>query len=162
MPEIHVPDPLEMGLQVGQLVGRTVRVSEVEGRNRFDEDCHVAYYVTREDTLAAFCVVDLPLSGYLGGALAMIPAPTIQEVVDAGALDEDLLEGYHEVANIMAALLCADGAPHVRLIGIDEAGKDFEAAVLRTIQDPCVRMDVQLEVEEYGTGRLTLLTVRQR
>ena len=102
-----------------------------------------------------------PLSGYLGGALAMIPAPTIQEVVETGALDEDLLEGYQEVADGMAALLCADGAPAVRLIGIDGAGKDHEPAVLRTIQDPCVRMDVQLEVEEYGTGRLTLLTVRQ-
>ena len=161
MAEIHVPETLELGLQVGQLLGRTVRVTEVEGRNKFDDSCHVAYYVTREDELAGFCVVDFPLSGYLGGALAMIPAGTIEEFIEGGALDEDLLEAYYEVANIMAALLCADGAPHVRLIGIDDAGKDFERLVLTTIADPCVRLDIQVEVEDYGTGLMTLLTTRQ-
>ena len=161
MAEIHVPETLEMGLQVGALVGRTVRVRESEGRNKFDPSCHVAYYVTREDELAGFCVVDLPLSGYLGGALAMIPTGTVQEEIDSGALGEDLLDAYYEVANIMAALLCADDAPHVRLIGIDEAGKDFEAKVLATIKEPRVRMDIKLEVEEYGSGTMTLLTTPQ-
>ena len=161
MAEIHVPETLEMGLQVGALVGRTVRVRESEGRNKFDRSCHVAYYVTREDELAGFCVVDLPLSGYLGGALAMIPTSTVQEEIDSGALGEDLLDAYYEVANIMAALLCADEAPHVRMIGIDEAGKDFEAKVLATIKEPHVRMDIQLEVEDYGSGTMTLLTTPQ-
>ena len=41
MAEIHVPETLEMGLEVGALVGRTVR--ESEGRNKFDRSCHVAY-----------------------------------------------------------------------------------------------------------------------
>ncbi|GEM_PF-597013 len=161
MAEIHVPETLEMGLQIGRLVGRTARVTESEGRNKFDDSCHVAYYVTREDELAGFCVVDLPLSGYLGGALAMIPEGTVQEEIDSGKLDPDLLEAYYEVANIMAALLCADGSPHVRLIGIDEAGKDFERTVFGTIVDPNRRMDIEVEVEGYGTGRMTLLTTRQ-
>jgi hypothetical protein len=46
------------------------------------------------------------------------------------------------------------------MIGIDEAGKDFESAVLRTIGDPCRRIDIQVEVEDYGTGLMTLLTTR--
>ena len=80
MPEIHLPENLELGRQVGTLVGRTARVFEIDGRNKFDESCHVAYYVTREDELAGFCVVDLPLSAFLGAALAMIPAGTAEEV----------------------------------------------------------------------------------
>ena len=161
MAEIHVPDQLEMGQQLSQLVGRTARVKKAEGRNKFDTSCHVAYYVTREDELAGLCVVDLPLSGYLGGALAMFPDTIVQERIDEGALDEDLLDAYYEVANIMAALLCSDGTPHVRLIGIDEAGKDFEADVLGTIAKPCRRLDVELDVEDYGKGRMTLLTTWQ-
>lgn len=99
--KIHLPDNLELGRQIGTLVGRTARVIEVEGRNKFDGSSHSAYYVTREDDLAGFCVVDLPLSGYLGAALAMIPADTAQEEINAGELQEELLECYYEVANIM-------------------------------------------------------------
>ena len=36
MAEIHVPETLEMALQVGALVGRTVRVRESEGAARAD------------------------------------------------------------------------------------------------------------------------------
>jgi len=160
MAEIHVPENLELGHQVGTLVGRTARVIDIAGRNKFDESCHVAYYVTREDELAGFVVVDLDLAAYLGAALAMIPAGTAKEDIEAGALSEDLLDAYYEVANIMAALLCADGAPHVRLIGIDDAGMPFEQRVLATIQDPCRRLDFNLEVDDYGTGAMTILTAR--
>ena len=158
MAEIHVPENLELGQQIGTLVGRAATVNEIEGRNRFEKSCHVAYYVTREDELAGFCVVDLPLAAYLGAALAMIPSETAKEEIEADELGEDLLDAYYEVANIMAALLCADGSPHVRLIGIDEAGMPFEPAVLATIKDPCRRIDIQLDVSEYGSGALTLLT----
>ena len=61
----------------------------------------------------------------------------------------------------MAALLCADGAPRVRLIGIDESRKPFEKRVLETIKDPCRRIDFHLEVDDYGTGKMTILTTRQ-
>ena len=91
----------------------------------------------------------------------MVPTGTVQGEIGSGALGEDLLDAYYEVANIMAALLCDDDAPHVRLIGIDQAGKDFEAKVLATIREPRVRMDIQFEVEEYGSGTMTLLTTPQ-
>ena len=158
MAEIHVPEILELGQQIGTLVGRTASVSESEGRNRFEKSCHVAYYVTREDALAGFCVVDLPLAAFLGAALAMMPSETAKEEINSGELGEDLLDAYYEVANIMAALLCADGSPHVRLLGIDDAGMPFESAVLSTIKDPCRRIDIQVAVDEYGSGALTILT----
>ncbi len=160
MAEIHVPEKLEMGRLIGTLIGRIAVAKESESRNRFDETCHVAYYVTREDALAGFCVVDLPLSGYLGAALAMIPPEITREEIGFGELGEDLLDAYSEVANIMAALLCTDGAPHVRMIGIDEAGKPFESVVLGTIQDPYRRIDIQLDIDGYGAGSMTLMTAR--
>jgi hypothetical protein len=160
LPEIHVPENLELGRQIGTLIGRIAVVKESKGRNRFEKTCHSAYYVTREDALAGFCVVDLALSGYLGGALAMIPQGTVQEEIHYGELGEDLLDAYYEVANIMAALLCADGTPHVRLLGIDDAGMPFESPVLSTIKNPCRRIDVHVDVAEYGSGILTLLTTR--
>lgn len=160
MPEIHVPGNQELGQQIGTLVGRAAVVSESEGRNRFEKSCHVAYYVTSEDALASFCVVDLSLAAYLGAALAMIPSDIAQEEIDSGELGEDLLDAYYEVANIMAALLCADGTPHVRLLGIDVAGMPYESAVLATIKDPGHRIDIQVDVDNYGSGVLTLLTAR--
>lgn len=160
MPEIHVPGNQELGQQIGTLVCRVAEVSESEGRNRFEKSCHFAYYVTSDETLASFCVVDLSLAAYLGAALAMIPSDIAQEEIDSGELGEDLLDAYYEVANIMAALLCSEGSPHVCLLGIDVAGMPFESAVLTTIKNPGHRIDIQVDVDGYGSGVLTPLTAR--
>ena len=159
MPKIHMPDVSELGAQLGALVGKTATIRECDAANIFDESCHTARYATRDDDLAALCQVELPIAAALGAALAMIPLGVAEEAIKVGELGENLTDAYSEVANIMAGLLCADGTPHVRWIGSVEktlgALTDDDKQI---IQSPCGRVDVEIEIEGYCGGKMSIVT----
>lgn len=156
MPKIHIPETGELGTQIGSLVGKTIKVSKSDGPNSFDESCHTARYLTRDDKLAALCQFDLPVAAYLGAALAMIPAGVAQEAAKEGDLGDNLTDAFSEVANIMAGLLCIDGAPHVRWVSIQKTLGDLEDDSKATVENPCRRIDI--DIDGYGAGKLTILT----
>jgi hypothetical protein len=59
----------------------------------------------------------------------------------------------------MASLLCADGSPHVRWVSIEKtlgALSDIDNAI---IVSPAGRIDVEVEFEGYGCGKMTILSV---
>jgi hypothetical protein len=72
-------------------------------------------YVNDDDELIGACVTDLALAASAGAALAMIPVVVARESVRAGRLDAGLHENYHEVANILSAMLNGPELPHLRL-----------------------------------------------
>ena len=160
MPKIHMPEVKSIGANLGPLVGKTVRVRELEVANAFGDDVHTARYVTRDDQLAALLQVELPLAAYLGAALALIPAAGAQEAADSGRLDDNLTDAFSEVANILAALLCADGAPHVRWVDLETDPSRLGEADKAVLENPCERVDVEIEIEGYGGGKLSLVTAR--
>ncbi len=158
MPDIHMPKIERLGEQLTSLLGKETTVSESTGPNAFEADCHTARYFTRDDRLAALCQVDLAVAAFLGAALAMVPAGGAEEAVKEGELGANLIDAYSEVANIMAGLLCSDGYPHVRWVSI---GKSLDALTeddKAIVASPKKRIDVQIEIEGYGGGKMTILS----
>ena len=158
MPDIHMPKIDRLGEQLTSLLGKETTVSESAGPNAFEADCHTARYFTRDDRLAALCQVDLAVAAFLGAALAMVPAGGAEEAVKEGELGANLIDAYSEVANIMAGLLCADGYPHVRWVSVAkslDALTDDDKAI---VAGPKQRIDVEIEIEGYGGGKMTILS----
>ncbi|MFT5441383.1 MAG: hypothetical protein ACI8W3_000424 [Myxococcota bacterium] len=159
MAKIHMPAVLELGKQLGALVGKTAICSESATPNTFEESCHTARYLTRDDQLVGLCQVDLSIAAALGASLAMIPVGAADDAVKEGDLGANLTDAYSEVANIMAGLLCADDSPHVRWTNIAAnlgALTDADKVILNS---PANRVDVEVEIDGYGGGKMTLLVV---
>ena len=158
MPDIHMPRIERLGEQLTSLLGKETTVTESAGANVFEGDAHTARYFTRDDKLAVLCQVDLAVAAFLGAALAMVPVGGAEEAVKEGELGANLVDAYSEVANIMAGLLCSDGYPHVRWISIArslDALTDDDKAV---VANPKKRIDVQIQIEGYGGGKMTILS----
>ena len=136
----------------GLLDGVTLTVVEPgEGWNT------VATYVTDDDELVAVCVAELGLAAACGTALGMIPAATVEGVIRSGSLPENLGENFREVMNICAKLLCSDETPHVRLLSLHHSPDDASEEVRQLIAAPRERTDLEVEISEYGKGRLAFL-----
>lgn len=160
MVEIHVPKVEELAEQLGLLIGKKIKAEERAENWVFGPSVQSAIYVTREDRLAAILRVDLDLAAHFGAALAMMPAAASEAAAKEESLEDDLLDAYGEVVNIMAALFCADGAPHVRLATVNECDPSLRNDFLSTLVEPNVRINLAIEVEDYGSGRLTVQTRR--
>jgi hypothetical protein len=117
----------------------------------------VATYVTDAGALAAVGLFDLPCASYLGAALAMFPVGLATESIKAGKLDPNVAEGFHEVANVGASLLNADGAPHVKLKSVVPLAGGLPPEVAALIARPKKRRDVEVTVTGFGSGKLAFL-----
>lgn len=72
-------------------------------------------YVNDDDELIGACVTELALAASTAAALALIPVVVAREAVKAGRLGGGLYENYHEVVNIVSAMLNGPELPHLRL-----------------------------------------------
>jgi len=158
MVKIHVPEPLELGTSLSSLVGRTARVRDADTPHTYDETVHTARYLTRDNRLAALLQVDLPLAAHLGAALAMMPAAVAEDAIKQNSLDENLIDAYSEVANILAGLLCDDATPHVRWTDLETSTARLTEGDKTILEEPCQRIDLNIELDDCGSGRLTIYT----
>lgn len=161
--KIHCPKLKELSDHLEPLIGRTTTVTPSKAPNKFKETCQTARYVARDGKLAAVCQFDLELAAYLGAALAMIPIASAQDDVKSGKLSPTLVDAFREVANILAGVLCVDGAPHVRWTDVVAGLAAMPADAKAVVAKPCERIDVHVEVEGYGGGgggNLTILTAK--
>lgn len=160
-----IATPLPAALEVRELLegllGR--EVGAVLGTGMIDPGQHpgavVGVYVDDMLKLRALIVLDVALSSYVGAAIALLPAGAAKEAVEQGLMTPALYDNTAEILNVAASLFNAENAPHVRL---------YEAYAPREILPPDVakwvtayvrRLDMELNVTGYGTGRISVLTV---
>ena len=158
--KIHVPKLKELSDHLEPLMGRATTVTASAAPNKFKETCHTARYLTRDDKLAALCQVDFELAAFLGAALAMVPVGAAQDCVKEGKLSANLTDAFREVANILAGVLCVNGAPHVRWTEVATTLGALPADAKAVLAKPCDRVDFRVEVEGYGGGQLTVFTAK--
>ena len=140
------------------LLGRTIDVDKsVLLVLEEDEQCIVAEYVTDDGSVGALCVVDAPLAARCGAALSMVPATVADEAVRKAELPEHLLENWREVANIFCQLLNGPKTPHLRLQAIHQLPGDVPEPVGALLHAPEFRRDFELQIEDYGSGRFSVL-----
>jgi len=162
MATIHMPQIEEFGTQLSVLVGKETKVIDAGAPNEFDDHCHTARYLTRDDQLVALCQVDLAVAAAMGASLAMIPASAAEEAVKDGELGENLTDAFCEVANIMAALLCTDGSPHVRWTTMTTTPSDLTDVDKAILDKPANRIDVVVKFDGYGGGKMTIVAIETK
>jgi hypothetical protein len=116
----------------------------------------VAVYATDEGTVAGLAVCDLALASNAGAALSLIPAGMAAESVRAGILADNLAENWREVLNVANQLFSSSGGHRVRLTDIGPAD-DPPPAAAKLLGSPRERLDVELQIAGYGSGKLSLL-----
>ena len=122
-----------------------------------DKPVSVAVYVDPHLAINALCVMDLAVSAYTGGALALLPCGGCQDAVEEdGELTGLMVEALHEVVNVLSALFNVPGAPHSKLYKLYAPGEvlpDDVAGMLAHFN----RIDLLVEVPGYGKGGLSLV-----
>jgi hypothetical protein len=153
-----VPSAKAVRDMLTDLLGRAVEVrSSLPFAPRPSDPVSVAVYVDDQTVVRAVGVVDLGFSARAGAAIGLVPAPTAEEAVGSGLLPETLAENLHEVLNIAASLLNAEGVVHVRLHEMYAAGTRPPAPIAECMQALGRRLDLGVDIAGYGKGRFSLV-----
>lgn len=118
----------------------------------------VAAYVHDSGQIGALAVCDLAWACHGGAALMLLPPSTSADAVKSGKFTETIVDNIREVLNVAASLFIHEERPHVRLREIHILPGKLPEAVAKVLQRPAARMDLELTVQGYGAGRMTLLT----
>ena len=116
----------------------------------------VGSYVEDDGTLRAVALTDLGLGACLGGALALVPAPRVEEAIAAGDVPPELGENTREVLNVAASLFNS-AAAHLKLDRTWVAPEPVPEEVVDFLRRPLRRVDLSVSVPGYGDGVLALL-----
>lgn len=114
-----------------------------------------AVYQDAEGKPLAVGLTDVACAAYSGAALAMIPKGVADDSVKRAKLEDNLLENFHEVVNILASTLNTSGS-HVRLAAL-VAPKDLSADAQAIVKKPRARVDFDLTIADFGAGKLSFL-----
>jgi hypothetical protein len=101
MPSILLPTPDAVVKMLESLLGRDVFVSAGGPADA----AWVGRYITRAGELAAVGIADMRLVAFAGSTLSMVPPGTAQAVANDGDLTEAMVENFHEILNVAAALI---------------------------------------------------------
>ena len=154
----HLPGPKEVRDLLGDMLDKEI---ELKPSPPFAVSNYapatVAVYVDDSLVVRSVIVLDLALSAYAGGALALVPPGAATQAVEDGELSATFTEPLQEVLNIAASLFNAPGAPHVRLYAVHNAGTLAPHDVRARTQVLGRRMDLWVDVAGYGKGRLAVV-----
>ncbi|MCP5027940.1 MAG: hypothetical protein GY929_16820 [Actinomycetia bacterium] len=132
-----------------KLIGKDISLSEPTSK-----DIHPSTLrglVTDENELVALIGSDLPFAHFSGAALAMVPLDAVD--AEATSPDEDLLEVYGEVANVLSRVVNEALPERVRIDpGLDIAVEDL-AAVIKQGE---LAFGRAVNIDGYGAGVLAV------
>ncbi len=120
-------------------------------------DVHVVgSYVDDTGAVRAVGMCDLVLGNVLGAALALVPAPRVEEALAEQRVPPDLADNTREVLNIAASLF-NEGPLHLKLDETFVVPEPVSASVVDFLRTRSDRADVRVEVPGYGEGVIALL-----
>ena len=142
-----------------ELLGRPVTVGIGEPfRNPDVQDKPlVSTYVDDGMNLHAVVGMDLPLAAYAGAALGLIPSGGAQACIEDKELSANMADNVTEVCNILSSLLNHEGLPRLRMHHTFLPGVPAPADTLGHLQAIGRRLDLNVEVQGYGQGRMAIV-----
>jgi hypothetical protein len=157
----HLPTTMAVKDILAGLLGRDVVLRPAKPITATDVQAGIlARYVDDTNTLRAVAAWDLPAGARVGAAVGLFPKGAAQAALEDGELSGSLLENLGEVSNVLAQAFNVPGARHVRLADnhvekMAEAPDDAQ----ELLYAPAERLDYDVEVEGYGSGRLAISMV---
>ncbi|HPF69494.1 MAG TPA: hypothetical protein PLQ13_02390 [Candidatus Krumholzibacteria bacterium] len=154
---LHLPKPREVAQLLADTLGRD---ADTSAGSRFSvSDAMSGFYMNEAGDEGIICMADVPLVNFAGAALALIPANIAEDGAKRHKLSDAVIENYFEVLNIMGALLNQVCEDHVRLVDVKYPGDELPGPVAEMILKCENRHDLRLDIEDYGTGNMSLLLV---
>ncbi|BEL11150.1 hypothetical protein Q0Z83_093410 [Actinoplanes sichuanensis] len=98
----------------------------------------------------------LSLAANAGAALGLLPAGAAEDSIDEKQLFPNLAENVFELCNVFTSLLNKEGAPHVKLYQVIYPNQELPADARAVLLALGRRLDLSVEVNRYGKGKLSL------
>jgi hypothetical protein len=155
VPVRKMPSPTELGEFLTDLLGKQVTASVLDAELSVDDAASLmcGVLVDEDGNVGGACIADHAGAAYAGAALAMIAKPVADEAITAGELTATLTDNFSEVVNILTGIVNTPIHTHLRMSGV-------EAGVPDTVRDLLIkaagRSTYQVEIPDYGTGRVAL------
>lgn len=157
---VRLPPASAVARMLGDLIGRAVTAKVVPAKPIAPGTHAVGAYFGECESLRVVVCCDLAVGGSLGAALVMVPAVRVDECVKEKCLDGTLTENLYEVFNVLAAVFPQNGAPRVIFRGL-HCGANIPGEVKAVLAKPLGRLDLEIDIAGYRSGRLTILAAGQ-
>lgn len=142
------------------LIGRTVRGDETAPADSSTAERTLrAVFVRSGEGPAALYAIDVELAAAMSAALVMMPPALVQDCVRDGALHPMLVDNAFEVCNVGARLVNRAGGTHYKLREQVLPGASLPADAAHLVAEATQRIDLELTVQGYGSGVLTILVL---
>jgi hypothetical protein len=156
---VALPSPEYVARLLGGLLDKEVAVGKRElAAPTPQAPALIGVYVTDDGEVACLCILELGLAAFAGAALSLIPARSAQESIKAGQLSEAIADNSYEILNVGARLFNSPRTPHVTLRSAYRAPGMLPSEVTRVMSGPVGRLDLEVEIPDYGAGKMWLLT----
>ncbi|WP_372716110.1 hypothetical protein [Immundisolibacter sp.] len=152
-----LPTAQAVGKLIASLVGRNATAQPTQAFKQVPKGAVVAVCVDEAKKTVAIIVADVAVAAAAGASLAMIPASAAQDAARNGILPQNIADNFREVANVMTSLFTAGSGRVVRLAEFAVGTVPEEAGPV--LAGPGGRLDLEIEVQGYGKGVLSLLVV---
>lgn len=155
IPLAALPDGEGVGKLFSSLLRRDVEVKAVKPT----PDANVVitgHYVNGAKTLVAGCLCDKSLLVFAGAAFSLIPGDVARDNLKGKEIDEYIVENFAEVLNICSRLFEGGSDKRITLCGIEYPGAARSAATVQMLKKPVKRLDLELDIQGYGAGRIAL------
>ena len=158
-PMTPLPTALDVRELLEGLLGRDVEaeLTSAGADPRKHPGAMVGAYVDDGLQLRAVVVLDLALAAAVGAAIGLMGVRVAEEVLRTELLSPALYDNASEILNVAASLFNAEGAPHVRLYEAYAPREILPADVDQRLRGMARRMDLELEVNGYGAGRMSVV-----
>lgn len=107
----------------------------------------LAVYVGKDDAPVMLAGGNKAFAYFSGAALALIPKGRAEDAIADSEADEDLLENYREILNVVTRAVNDQGRAHVRLV----PGSTADLSQLPPAEDA---KGYEVGVDGYGDGNL--------
>jgi hypothetical protein len=152
-----LPSTLSVRNLLEDLLGKEVSVVPVDPLRAKDLPQTVAaVYVDNALKLSAVLGLDLALAAFCGAALGLMPVGAAEVCLEDKALTKVIAENVGELCNVVTGLLNREGSPHLRMYQLYLPGEALPNDVGAHLLALGNRMDLDVTVAKYGTGRLSL------
>lgn len=140
------------------LLRKPVNVTQVDEGPARQVARWTADYVDPAGGDAAICVVETPIASGLSAALTLMAPSVAAEWAGSGTLPDILSESFHEVTNVLAKVVRADGARCIlHAVAGFAPGEKLPQAETIASAPSCEHFRVTLD--GYGAGLMSLVTI---
>ena len=150
---VRTPDPAEIRPLLTGLIGR--RCSPVRKMTFAKAESiadYLAVFVGDDGAPLMLAGGDIAFAHLSGAALALVPLEQAQFAIDSKTNNDDLLENYREILNVVTRAINDQGGDHVRMIPGDAP-----------LPDPLPATsgghEYTVTIDGYGDGKLFFWTV---